>query len=653
MFNTFRKKIMWRSKDDAENFISHVLDELHMEVRTMAPGARLCYAVRHNLEKLPREARQHIVNRTMCGFTPLFIACRRGLVEVVEYLCTTCGCDMEIRCSYEVHDDRSNHVATPLWAAAVAGHEQVVRVLVSHGANVNSVSDTGSTPARSACFMSHVNIVKYLVESGADVLKPNYNGGTCLINSVQSVELCRFLLDHGADINAQDVKNKTAMHYAVEEDRYETVKLLLERGAVPYIKSRLGDDAIQTACVKGALQIFSYFIHVLNLPASRVTDGFEVLGSTYLDEHNDIHEAITQWRTAALLRETSGVEKKIMAPLSTFNFIQEFITLDDLDNVIVDQDAIRMQSLLICMRVLGPTHKDTIYRLMIRGAAYADSARYQRCIQLWLLALELRIRKDSILYNEVYFNSHALVKLLLDMLKFPIVEVKEIVLFSDVFRALTLIGDELEQSMKLLMIKPEYWQQQNNFDQALNVFICLLYVILHLAPSQQDMEILTSYLQKIVHLNPVTVVERFSLLHMSVSTNMKLAPPSGGALSSCATDALFPNCAVASLLLDCGANVNAATKQGCSPLFLASYSRHYRKEIVEMLLRRGAHVDQASSSGDHAGKILAKNAAFRNDDLKLPVSPLKCLAAQAVRRHGLAVSSRDLPYHLQSFINMH
>lgn len=67
--------------------------------------------------------------------------------------------------------------------------------------------------------MTHFEVVKYLVKHGADINKPNYNGGTCLINSVQSAVLCEFLLKHGADVNAKDIQNKTALHYAIQEHR--------------------------------------------------------------------------------------------------------------------------------------------------------------------------------------------------------------------------------------------------------------------------------------------------------------------------------------------------------------------------------------------------------------------------------------------------
>ena len=79
--------------------------------------------------------------------------------------------------------------------------------------------------------MTHFDIVKVLVQANADIQKPNYNGGTCLINSVQSEELCEFLLKNGAEVNAQDYQQKTALHYAIQECRVESTKLLLRYGA--------------------------------------------------------------------------------------------------------------------------------------------------------------------------------------------------------------------------------------------------------------------------------------------------------------------------------------------------------------------------------------------------------------------------------------
>lgn len=80
-----------------------------------------------------------------------------------------------------------------------------------------------------------------------------------------------------------------------------------------------------------------------------------------------------------------------------------------------DLDAMRTQSLLICERILGEQHKDTLFRLMYRGAAYADALRYQRCIDLWRRALEIRIMKDSVLSSDTCFPAQALVRLFVDL----------------------------------------------------------------------------------------------------------------------------------------------------------------------------------------------------------------------------------------------
>lgn len=111
------------------------------------------------------------------------------------------------------------HHVTPLWCSAVSGNMSVVKYLVCIHANINAASNSGSTSVRSSCFMTNMEIVEYLVENGADIQKPNYNGGTCLINSVQSVHLCSYLISKGADVNAKDIQNKTALHYAIQEHR--------------------------------------------------------------------------------------------------------------------------------------------------------------------------------------------------------------------------------------------------------------------------------------------------------------------------------------------------------------------------------------------------------------------------------------------------
>lgn len=110
--------------------------------------------------RLPRHIRKEVVKRARDGCSPLFIASRRGNVKITEYLITVCDADSEQKGLYEVPEDRSVHCVTPLWCACVSGKLPVVKCLVRLGANINALSDTGSTPLRSACFMTHIDIGK-------------------------------------------------------------------------------------------------------------------------------------------------------------------------------------------------------------------------------------------------------------------------------------------------------------------------------------------------------------------------------------------------------------------------------------------------------------------------------------------------------------
>ena len=50
--------------------------------------------------------RRAIVSRIREGCSPLFIACKKGNVEIVEYLVSMCSANLEQRGLYEVQDDR-------------------------------------------------------------------------------------------------------------------------------------------------------------------------------------------------------------------------------------------------------------------------------------------------------------------------------------------------------------------------------------------------------------------------------------------------------------------------------------------------------------------------------------------------------------------
>lgn len=88
--------------------------------------------------------------------------------------------------------------------------------------------------------------------------------------------------------------------------RLETTKLLIQYGANYNAKSRYGDDALQTACLKGATTIFEYLTEEISYSPERLANAHELMGATFLDEHNDIYIALNHWRAGIDIRERIG-----------------------------------------------------------------------------------------------------------------------------------------------------------------------------------------------------------------------------------------------------------------------------------------------------------------------------------------------------------
>lgn len=124
-----------------------------------------------------------------------------------------------------------------------------------------------------------------------------------------------------------------------------------------------------------------FIVDKVTYSPKKLADANELMGSTFFDDHNDTHTALRYWRTAMAIRiahSFDGVplpKRPVVTKCEAYRNAREFATMEELNAVALDLDAIRMQSLLICERILGPHHKDTLFRLMFRGASYADALR--------------------------------------------------------------------------------------------------------------------------------------------------------------------------------------------------------------------------------------------------------------------------------------
>lgn len=83
-------------------------------------------------------------------------------------------------------EDKGQKDSTPLMEAASAGHLDIVKLLLSHNADVNAHCATGNTPLMFACAGGQVDVVKVLLKHGANVEEQNENGHTPLMEAASA-----------------------------------------------------------------------------------------------------------------------------------------------------------------------------------------------------------------------------------------------------------------------------------------------------------------------------------------------------------------------------------------------------------------------------------------------------------------------------------
>lgn len=121
-----------------------------------------------------------------------------------------------------------------LWAAHY-NDVDAVRLLLKAGANAASANRFGASPLSEAAAAGSAELVKALLDAGADAKSlTTTDGETVLMTAARSgnADAVRLLLEHGADVNAREqYKGQTALMWAAAERHTDVVKLLLARGA--------------------------------------------------------------------------------------------------------------------------------------------------------------------------------------------------------------------------------------------------------------------------------------------------------------------------------------------------------------------------------------------------------------------------------------
>ncbi|PIN18411.1 K+-channel ERG [Handroanthus impetiginosus] len=116
--------------------------------------------------------------------------------------------------------------SVPLWEALLVKHDSVIKLLLDHGAKLSS-EDVGQY----ACYaveQNNIDLLKEIINLGGDVTLLNSLGTTALHTAISedNVEIVKFLIEQGVDVDKPDVHGWTPRALADYQGIEEIVALL-------------------------------------------------------------------------------------------------------------------------------------------------------------------------------------------------------------------------------------------------------------------------------------------------------------------------------------------------------------------------------------------------------------------------------------------
>lgn len=587
--------------------------------------------------------------------TALIIAARYGHDRVVKMLIDKFKPDLEQEGTVKF-DGYVIDGASALWCAAGAGHLNVVKTLVKAGANVNHPTKTNSTPLRAVCFDGRLDIVKYLVDHDANIHISNKFNNTCLMIAAYKghLDVVNFLLENGADLNEKALCGGTALHFAAECGHAHIVSELLRYGT-KMTKNVSGMTPLIAAAERTRIQVVEYLVALGEVTKQEIIDAYELLGASYANNKDwyNLTLAYRYLHKAMELRYSDPnniIHKELGETVKAYENWKECDTLEKLESIKNNHNALHMESLAIRERILGPHNPEVAHPIIFRGAVFADNARFDRCIDLWLHALKLR-----------QFNNISVVK---DLLRFAQVFSQMIhdgvdLDFSQVTNVLEACITELERN-KAKMQNPDpmdgidqYIEEiESNITTTLYILTILTKLMTLNGKNYDEADVSKAHylVHKLCALN-VKMRDGQTFLHLAVNSE---TPVDDFHINDVCK---FPCAATAKLLVDCGADVNAMDAERNTPLhIIVCYTKATSDfmtlhSIIMELIEAGAHMDTVNSNGKTPYESVATGVAeiILRTQTKLS---LTCMAAKAVKTYNLSYCG-NVPRSLESFIELH
>lgn len=598
-------------------------------------------------------------------YTPLIVAAMNGHFDVVHILLTQLkpNLEKEGRVKFDGHLIEG---ASALWVAAGAGHLNIVKLLIEHGADINHHTKNVSTPVRAACFDGRLDIIRYLVDHGADINLANGYNNTCLMISSYKghADVVEYLLENDALPNEQANCGATALHYAAECGHSEVCTVLLEYGGV-FKRNEYGMTPVICAAERTRESVVQLFVDRPGLlTKDEQIDALELMGASFANDKDNysLVKAFHFLISAMELRfedSTDIVRKPLLPPIAAYEHWIECQTMQDLQAIRYNHNSLHMESLTIRERILGRHCPEVAHSIVFRGAVCADNGRFDRCESLWLHAMLLKqqnslsVQRDLLRFAQLFSQ---------------MLSINVTLRFANVVDVLKTCVEELALNQcKMISPGEKDLLEVIAEEYELNI-VTVLYLITIITKliKMRNADITEDNLREVYRLvyrlNSLSVRLRDdqSLLHLSVNG---VTP-----VDDFHTDDIcrFPCVDTVKLLLKCGASLAVVDADRNTPLHTLCSTlqttvirmsdndvRSIVKDLVELFIDAGIHLDAVNCDGLKASQVCVQNSVGTFiKSYETRAINLKCLAARCIALHRVSFKE-TIPRQLEAFVQLH
>ncbi|WP_218813450.1 ankyrin repeat domain-containing protein [Rickettsiella endosymbiont of Dermanyssus gallinae] len=202
------------------------------------------------LNKHGESALHYLANEELCGYTPN----REDLIRLLLRY----GANINLK-------DKSG--ASPISEACFNFITPLIQIFIENGADVKEINDRGYTLLQSPVLHGETEIVDMLLEAGAGaVINTIGEDGDAIIHNAlaqdtKDNEILKSLISAGANINMPDKKGQTLLHVNVLYYRSEVVnEILLDHGADYLVEDKNGMTALHYAAKENFYPLIDAFI---------------------------------------------------------------------------------------------------------------------------------------------------------------------------------------------------------------------------------------------------------------------------------------------------------------------------------------------------------------------------------------------------------